>query len=188
VKKLGVLALQGSVIEHINALSKIPRVEACEVRTLDELNSVDGIIIPGGESTTMGKLLRDFGLLEPLKKKIKEGMPVWGTCAGLILLANKISDDENVHLGVMDIRVRRNAYGGQLDSFVTEKVIPQIADNDLKLVFIRAPWVEEVGRDVEVLSEHDGKIIAVRQGNMMGTSFHPELTAGLEFHKYFANM
>lgn len=188
MKRLGVLALQGSVVEHIKALSRIQGVTACEVRTLEELESVDGIIIPGGESTTMGKLLRDFQLLEPLKVRINQGMPVWGTCAGLILLANKISGDDIVHLGVMDIQVRRNAYGSQLESFITEKVIPSVSKESIKLVFIRAPWVEEVGDKVEILSQYEDKIIAVRQGNILGTSFHPELTENLEFHKYFANM
>ena len=188
MKKLGVLALQGSVVEHITALSRIQEVTACEVKTLEELESVDGLIIPGGESTTMGKLLRDFKLLEPIKTRINNGMPVWGTCAGLILLANKIAEDDIVHLGVMDIKVRRNAYGSQLDSFITEKLIPEVSEEHMKLVFIRAPWVEEVGEGVEILSQHQDRIIAVRQGNILGTSFHPELTEGIEFHKYFANM
>jgi 5'-phosphate synthase pdxT subunit len=186
--KIGVLAIQGSVIEHLKALEKLDGVTGCEVKTIEDIHLVDGLIIPGGESTTMGKLLREFGLMEPLKKIIIEGMPVWGTCAGLILLADKIVDEDVVHLGVLDITVKRNAYGSQLDSFIINKKIEAVSDKEQQLVFIRAPWIEYAGLDVEVLARHDGKIIAVRKDNILGTSFHPELTQDTQFHKYFANM
>jgi 5'-phosphate synthase pdxT subunit len=186
--KIGVLAIQGSVIEHLEHLSRIEGVTGCEVKTIKAIQSIDGIIIPGGESTTMGKLLREFELAEPLKNRIIEGMPVWGTCAGLILLADKIIDESIVHLGVLNVTVRRNAYGSQLDSFVTKMKIPAISGKEQKLVFIRAPWIEQVGDNVEILAKHDEKIIAVRKDNILGTTFHPELVHELEFHKYFTNM
>ena len=188
LKKLGVLALQGSYREHIASLKRLDNVEAVEVKTLDELNSIHGLIIPGGESTTMLKLLYDFGLLEPLRNRIKAGMAVWGTCAGLILLAEKVSGEELSNLAVLSVTVRRNAYGSQLDSFIARKVISEVSSEQLELVFIRAPWVEDVYGDAKVLAEHEGKIIAVKQDKIVGTSFHPELTQDLAFHRYFAGL
>ncbi|TYQ13021.1 UNVERIFIED_CONTAM: pyridoxal phosphate synthase yaaE subunit [Acetivibrio alkalicellulosi] len=185
---IGVLAFQGSVIEHMNSLSRLKDVNPLEVKTLSELNTVDGLILPGGESTTIGKLLRDFELAPYIIERINMGMPVWGTCAGMILLARKIAGGENPHLDVMDIVVRRNAYGGQLDSFSTNVSIPEIAESQLPLVFIRAPWIEEVSEKVKVLCKINDKIVAARQDNMFVTSFHPELTENLEFHKYFAGI
>lgn len=185
--RIGVLALQGSVIEHKKILEKLPEIEAVEVKTAADLESISGIILPGGESTTIGKLLRDFHLLAPLKKRIESGMPVWGTCAGLILLAKNIVG-EAPHLGVMDITVQRNAYGRQLDSFITETIIKEVSSKSIPLVFVRAPWIESVGENVSVLLRLNGHIVAARDQNMLATSFHPELTESTDFHAYFATM
>lgn len=185
---VGVLAYQGSVIEHYNSLSQIADVNPVYVKTEEDLNKVSGIILPGGESTTMGKLLRDFNLREPLIDRIKNGMPVWGTCAGMILLAKEITGGETAHLGVMNIEVKRNAYGSQLDSFNKLWDIPKISKEKFPVVFIRAPWVERVFGETEILSEIDGRIVGVRENNMIATSFHPELTDRIEFHEYFVNM
>lgn len=186
-KVIGVLSYQGSVVEHMKSLSKIEGITPMEVKTLEGINSVDALIIPGGESTTISKLLKIFGLFEPLKKRIQEGMPVWGTCAGLILLANEIVS-EQAHLQCMDIKVKRNAYGSQLDSFSCDYVIPEFSQKPLPLVFIRAPYIENVGKDVKVLCELDGHIVCARQNNMLVTSFHPELTEDTTIHEYFCNM
>lgn len=186
-KVIGVLSYQGSVVEHMKSLSKIEGITPMEVKTLEGINSVDALIIPGGESTTISKLLKIFGLFEPLKKRIQEGMPVWGTCAGLILLANEIVG-EQAHLQCMDIKVKRNAYGSQLDSFSCDYVIPEFSQKPLPLVFIRAPYIENVGKEVKVLCELDGHIVCARQNNMLVTSFHPELTEDTTIHEYFCNM
>lgn len=188
MKTIGVLALQGSFHEHISMLEKIGDVKPVAVKTLKDLDASDGLIIPGGESTTIGKLLREFGLLEPLKNKITGGMPVWGTCAGLILLAKKISSGEPPHLGVMDITVKRNAYGGQLESFTREITITEVSNEPIKAVFIRAPLIESVGDGVTVLARVDGNIAAAQQGKILATAFHPELTDDLSFYRYFADM
>ena len=184
---IGVLALQGSVIEHVGLLNKLPDVKSIEVKTLRDLEAVDGIILPGGESTTIGKLLKDFSLLEPLKARIQNGMPVWGTCAGLILLAKNIVG-ESSHLGVMDITVRRNAYGRQLDSFSSLETVPAVSESPIPLVFIRAPWIESVGRNIRTLLSINEHIVAAQEGNMLATSFHPELTDDVTFHEYFADL
>lgn len=184
---IGVLALQGSVKEHTQLLQQIPKVKPFLVKRRKEVQKCDGIILPGGESTAIGKLLDDFDLKLPLQERIKEGMPVWGTCAGMILLAKKIVNDERVHLGMMDIAVKRNAYGSQLDSFTTSKNFEGI-EEEIPLVFIRAPYIEEVGEDVKVLCEVGGHIVAARQKNMLVTSFHPELTQDFSVHRYFVDM
>lgn len=186
MRRIGVLSLQGSVIEHMRSLQRLEDVTPVEVKTLDALNSVDALILPGGESTTISKLLNIFGLMEPIRKRIEDGMPVWGTCAGMILLARDIVG-ESPHLNVMDISVMRNAYGRQADSFTTYVVIPQMGSEPIPLVFVRAPWVQSVGEGVEVLCELDGHIVAARQRNMLVTSFHPELTDDLSVHRYFVN-
>lgn len=186
--KIGVLALQGSVVEHINSLNRIDGVIPCEIKQLQDLKGISGIILPGGESTTIGKLLRDFGLFAPIAERIKNGMPAWGTCAGMILMAKKLVDDSQVHLGVMDISVRRNAYGSQLDSFTTKAFISDVSKDEIPLVFIRAPWVEKAQDNVNIMCTVNGKIVAVRQDNMIATSFHSELTQDISFHKYFAEM
>ena len=185
---IGIIDLQGSVAEHENMLRNFCDVEVRLIKKPDQLEGIDGLILPGGESTTIGKLLREFELLEPLKRKIEEGLSVWGTCAGLILLAKEIVDDDTIHLGVMDIKVRRNAYGSQLDSFTCKAVIPQIDRDPIPLVFIRAPWIESVFGKAEVLAECNGRIIAARQNNMLVTSFHPELTEDKKIHEYFIKM
>ena len=186
--KVGVLAIQGAVAEHLELLNQIPDVCAQEVKYLDELNKIDGLIIPGGESTAIGRLLRDFNLLQPLKERILNGMPVWGTCAGMILLAKSLENDPTVHLGVMDITVERNAYGRQLGSFTTEVEIEKISSNKIPLVFIRAPYVTQVKSDVDILLEVNDHIVACQQKQMLATSFHPELTKDTSFHRYFINM
>jgi pyridoxal 5'-phosphate synthase pdxT subunit len=149
------------------------------------LNILDGIILPGGESTTIGKLLVDFEILEPLRDKILSGFPVWGTCAGMILLAKDIGNDERRHLSVMDISVSRNAYGPQIDSFMTSERIGCLGEEPFPLIFIRAPIIEKMGESVEVLATHKDAVIACRQGNMLATSFHPELTDDVRFHQFF---
>ena len=186
--KVGVLAIQGAVAEHLELLNQIPDVCAQEVKYLDELNEIDGLIIPGGESTAIGRLLRDFNLLQPLKERILNGMPVWGTCAGMILLAKSLENDPTVHLGVMDITVERNAYGRQLGSFTTEVEIEKISSNKIPLVFIRAPYVTQVKSDVDILLEVNDHIVACQQKQKLATSFHPELTKDTSFHRYFINM
>ena len=186
--KVGVLAIQGAVAEHLELLNQIPDVCAQEVKYLDELNEIDGLIIPGGESTAIGRLLRDFNLLQPLKERILNGMPVWGTCAGMILLAKSLENDPTVHLGVMDITVERNAYGRQLGSFTTEVEIEKVSSNKIPLIFIRAPYVTQVKSDVDILLEVNDHIVACQQKQMLATSFHPELTKDTSFHRYFINM
>ncbi|NBP91109.1 MAG: pyridoxal 5'-phosphate synthase glutaminase subunit PdxT [Actinobacteria bacterium] len=165
--------------------------EGIAVRRVGELTSVDALILPGGESTAMWKLMRAFDLLEPLRERVLEGMPTYGSCAGMILLANKILDaaagQEN--LGGLDVTVRRNAFGRQVDSFETDLAVPAWGSEPLRAVFIRAPWIEHVGESVEVLAsvEKNGAPhpVAVRQGHLLATSFHPEVTADVRVHKYF---
>lgn len=182
---VGVLGIQGAVIEHLEKLRLIPNVEVITVKTLHELSKVQGIIIPGGESTAIGKLLKEFSLIEPLKQRIEQGLPVWGTCAGMILLAKEISKESTGHLEVMNIAVKRNAYGSQLNSFSTTKIIEEISENPISLVFIRAPYVERFWGGVKIIAEVEGNVVACRENNMLATSFHPELTEDLSFHKYF---
>lgn len=184
---VGILALQGSVIEHHKALNQIEGVNCIEVKTKEALAKVDGIILPGGESTTISKLLKIFDLFEPLKLKIQNGMPVWGTCAGMILLAKEVIGEEG-HLKVMDIAVKRNAYGRQIASFNQNANIPKISDKPIPLVFIRAPWIEKTSKAVDILLCLDNHIVAAKQNNMLVTSFHPELTCDLSIHQYFVNM
>lgn len=184
--KIGILALQGAFLEHKNILDFL-KIESCLIKTKEQLEDIDGIILPGGESTAMGKLLRDFNILEPLREKIKNGFPVFGTCSGMILLAEKLSNSEVVHLGVMGIEVKRNAYGRQLGSFETEEDFKGI-DKKVKMVFIRAPYVEKTKESVEILSTVNGNITAVREKNMLAVSFHPELTNDASVHKYFLDI
>ena len=188
MKNIGVLAVQGAVQEPMNLLSQLDDVNPLLVKYEDELEKIDGLIIPGGESTAIGRLLRDFNLLKPLRKKIKDGLPVWGTCAGMIILAKELAKDSTVHLGLMDIEVERNAYGRQLGSFKTEVEIETVSSSKIPLVFIRAPYVTKVGPEVSVILELNNHIVACKQDNMLVTSFHPELTNDLSFHQYFLNM
>lgn len=189
--RVGVLALQGDTREHLAALTEAG-AEAVTVRRLDELRSVDALVIPGGESTAMSHLLREFDLLEPLRARLVDGMPAYGSCAGMILLASEILDAgaagrEATPLKGIDMTVRRNAFGRQVDSF--EGDIPfEGLDSPVHAVFIRAPWVERVGDDVEVLGRANGRIVAVRQGRMLATSFHPEVTGDRRVHKLFVDM
>jgi 5'-phosphate synthase pdxT subunit len=187
MKKIGVLALQGAFNEHIEIIKSLGH-EGIEIRKAEQLNNLDGIILPGGESTAMGKLLDDFQIKETLVNKINNGLPVWGTCAGMILLAKELDGDEKAHLKVMDIKVKRNAYGSQLDSFVTNEVIEEVSEKEIPMVFIRAPYIVDIDEKVDLLHKVDGNIVAVRQGNMLATSFHPELTNDTTFHEYFINM
>jgi 5'-phosphate synthase pdxT subunit len=175
--------LQGGFIEHVRILESLD-VAVFEIRKKTDLaQPMDGLIIPGGESTTMGKLLKDLDMYDDLKSKIEQGMPVFGTCAGMILLAKKIVDTETVHFGTMDIHVKRNAYGRQLGSFYTEAAFNGVGI--VPMTFIRAPYIESAGSDVEVLSVVDGHIVAVREKNMLATAYHPELTSDSRVHKYF---
>ena len=178
--KVGVLSFQGGVIEHLNQIKALGHI-GVEVKKEKDLNDIDAIILPGGESTTIGKLLKITGLIEPLKEKIKNGLPTWGTCAGMILLANEIEGQESKHLQLMDIKVRRNAFGTQIDSFKTQKVIDEVSNEKMELVFIRAPYITEVKENVKILCEVDNKIVAAKQDNIIVTSFHPELTDDLRF-------
>ncbi|MEU1091324.1 pyridoxal 5'-phosphate synthase glutaminase subunit PdxT [Streptomyces sp. NPDC005576] len=189
---IGVLALQGDVREHLIALASADAL-ARPVRRPEELAGVDGLVIPGGESTTMSKLAVLFGMMEPLRERVRAGMPVYGTCAGMIMLADKILDPRagQETVGGIDMIVRRNAFGRQNESFeasVTVRGIEEGADGPVEGVFIRAPWVESVGASVEVLAEHRGHMVAVRQGNALATSFHPELTGDHRVHALFVEM
>ncbi|MEX3106856.1 MULTISPECIES: pyridoxal 5'-phosphate synthase glutaminase subunit PdxT [unclassified Streptomyces] len=186
---IGVLALQGDVREHLVALAAADAV-ARPVRRPEELAEVDGLVLPGGESTTISKLAVLFGLLEPLRARVRAGMPVYGTCAGLILLADKILDPRSGQetIGGIDMIVRRNAFGRQNESFEAEVAVQGVDGAPVDGVFIRAPWVESVGARVEVLAEYDGHIVAVRQGNALATSFHPELTGDHRVHALFVDM
>lgn len=176
---IAVLALQGAFAEHEQILHKLG-VETFQVRNLEDWQRhKDGLIIPGGESTAIMKIMKDENLFEPIKKAIEEGLPVYGTCAGLILL-----DDE--HLGTMNIKVKRNAYGRQLGSFFTTDTFKGIGS--IPMTFIRAPYIESVGEGVEVLAEVDGHIVAARQGKQLVTAFHPELDSDLRVHEYFLNL
>ncbi|WP_027340709.1 pyridoxal 5'-phosphate synthase glutaminase subunit PdxT [Halonatronum saccharophilum] len=186
MSKIGVLSLQGGVEEHLELLSQIEGVEPLAVKKKDDILKVDGLILPGGESTTIGKLLDIFDLKDTIVSRANAGIPLWGTCAGMILLAKEI-DGEKSHLNLMDIKVRRNGYGNQLDSFKREVSIPKVSNKAIPLVFIRAPFVEEVGPSTEILLKLDGKIVGVEEENLLATSFHPELENDLSFHKYFVN-
>lgn len=185
--RIAVLALQGAFAEHRQKLAQLG-VDSFEVRQLKDWNQPkDGLIIPGGESTTQAKLLNELGLMEPVKEAIAAGLPVYGTCAGLILLAKKIEGEPSQRIASMDITALRNAYGRQLGSFYIEAPMKGIEGN-IPMTFIRAPYIKEVWGDAEVLAEVDGKIVAARQGNQLVTAFHPELNESLEIHKYFLGM
>ncbi|WP_145502415.1 pyridoxal 5'-phosphate synthase glutaminase subunit PdxT [Streptomyces sp. CFMR 7] len=186
---IGVLALQGDVREHLVALASADAL-ARPVRRPEELVEVDGLVIPGGESTTMSKLAVLFGMMEPLRERVRAGMPVYGTCAGMILLAEKILDPRSGQetVGGIDMIVRRNAFGRQNESFEAAVEVAGIGGGPVEGVFIRAPWVESVGAGAEVIAEHGGHIVAVRQGNVLATSFHPELTGDHRMHALFVDM
>jgi pyridoxal 5'-phosphate synthase pdxT subunit len=200
---IGVLALQGDVREHLAALAACGDVRAVPVRRPFELDAVDALVIPGGESTTMSRLLQTFDLLDPLRKRIVDGMPAYGSCAGMILLASEVLDGrpDQQQLGGLDVVVRRNAFGRQVDSFETDLAFAGLPDGPVRAVFIRAPWVESVGPAVEVLATvpaHTltgadagaaaGRAVAVRQGSVIATAFHPELTGDLRVHALFSDL
>jgi 5'-phosphate synthase pdxT subunit len=183
--KIGVLALQGAFIEHIEILRQLG-AEAVPIRLPPELKGLAGLIIPGGESTSILNLMHSYNLFQPLKKLAKKEFPIWGTCAGMICLANKVSDSDMKTLAVMDISVRRNAFGRQIDSFETNLAVPALGKTPYHAVFIRAPIITDVGKTVEVLASLDnGTVVAARQGYLLATSFHPELTEDHRFHRYF---
>ena len=189
--KVGVLALQGDTREHLAALTEAG-AQASTVRRRSELDAVDALVIPGGESTTMSLLLREFDLLEPLRQRLADGMPAYGSCAGMILLASEILDAgapgrEASALGAIDMTVRRNAFGRQIDSFEGDIDVVGL-DEPVRAVFIRAPWVERVGPAVEVLARAGDHIVAVRQGPVLATAFHPEITGDRRVHKLFVDM
>jgi 5'-phosphate synthase pdxT subunit len=186
--RIGVLALQGDFAEHIDIFQRLG-VAAREVRHPQELADLDGLVIPGGESTTMTRLISEFALVEPLRERAQKGFPVWGTCAGMIVLAQRVSELDWPTLGALAIAVRRNAFGRQVDSFETDLAVPALGQEPFHAVFIRAPLVEEVSDGVEVLAKlEDGKAVAVRQANALATAFHPELTEDDRFHRYFIDM
>ena len=186
--KIGVLALQGAFIEHCHILRNM-KVDVLEIRLPSQLQQLDGLIMPGGESTTILKLIHGYELYTPLREMINKGFPIWGTCAGMICLAAKIKNSQQSSLQpleAMDITVKRNAFGRQVDSFETDLDIPVLGCQPYHAVFIRAPLIEKVGLNVEILAELDsGVIVAARQKNILVTSFHPELTTDTRFHEYF---
>lgn len=182
---IGILALQGAFVEHQDMFEKLG-VKTFQIRQRKDLDKpMDGIVLPGGESTAMGKLLRDLEMLAPLKKKIHDGLPTMGTCAGMILMATSIHDDPTIHLGEMNITVARNAYGRQLSSFYTKNLF---SGQEIPMTFIRAPYIVSVDEGVDILSTVDGRWVAAREKKMLATAFHPELTADTTVHEYFLEM
>lgn len=184
--RIGVLALQGAVTEHIVSIEKTG-AQGLPIKRIEELAGVEGLIIPGGESTTIGKLMRKYGFIEAIREFAGQGKPIFGTCAGMIVLAKQIAGDEAGHLELMDITVARNAFGRQRESFECDLEVKGIAE-PVRAVFIRAPLIDEVGPDVEVLTLYKDEIVTARQGNLLACSFHPELTDDYRLHQYFADM
>lgn len=183
--RIGVIALQGGFAEHISMFSRLG-TEAIPVRLPSQLDGVGGMVIPGGESTTLNRLMSEYGLIEPMRELISQGLPVWGTCAGMVLLAAGVRHSPNGNLGLIDIEVERNAFGRQADSFECDLSIPALGDAPFPGVFIRAPLIRTLGAGAEVLCRlPDGSTVAARQGNRLVCSFHPELTDDLRFHRYF---
>ncbi len=186
--RIGVLASQGAFAEHIAILRQL-EVEALPVRLLQGLRGLDGLIIPGGESTSISRLMLAYNLVTEIRELAKNGLPIFGTCAGMILLANKISDLDAEPIGVMDITVRRNAFGRQTDSFETELKIPVLGEKPFPGIFIRAPLIEQAGSEVEILARlANGTDVAAKQGKLLACAFHPELTNDLRFHQYFLDI
>jgi pyridoxal 5'-phosphate synthase pdxT subunit len=183
--RIGVIALQGGFAEHISMFSRLG-VEAVPVRLPSQLDGLGGIVIPGGESTTLNRLISEYGLIEPMRELVRQGLPVWGTCAGMVLLAAGVCHSPNGSLGLIDIEVERNAFGRQVDSFESDLSIPALGDPPFPGVFIRAPLIRTLGAGAEVLCRlPDGAAVAARQDNRLVCSFHPELTDDLRFHRYF---
>lgn len=179
--------MQGAFREHCRVLREAG-AEPVEVRKPEHLEGLSGLIVPGGESTAIGKLLGDFGLMDPIRELGRQGMPIFGTCAGMILLAKDIVDSEQPRLGLMDISAKRNAYGRQVDSFEIDLDVPEIGPDPIRAVFIRAPYVERAGEAVQVLAKYQDKIILARQGNLLAAAFHPELTDDIRLHRYFLQL
>lgn len=187
MKTVGVLALQGDVVEHVDALVRAG-ANVREVRTPQDLAQVDALVVPGGESTTVIRLLDRFGLTQPIKARVREGMPFWGTCMGLIVAAHDVAELAQPTLQLLDVTVRRNAFGRQNESAEIPLSIPALGARPFPAVFIRAPWIERAGPGVETLATRDGRGVMVRQRNVLGTSFHPELTGDDRVHAYFLDM
>jgi len=183
---IGVLAYQGSFAEHLAACQRAG-LRSIPVRSAEDLKKIDRIILPGGESTTISKILHRTGLFSQLKRRIEMGMPVWGTCAGCILMATEV-EGLTRQLGIIDMKVIRNAYGSQLDSFTVLESVKGVTEGAMPLEFIRAPVIESVGMNVSILKKVEGRIVAVQQGNRLATTFHPELTDRGDFHLYFSNL
>ncbi|MEC0259366.1 Glutamine amidotransferase subunit PdxT [Paenibacillus sp. GM2FR] len=184
--KVGVLALQGAVAEHIRSIT-LAGAEGVPIKKVEQLDSIDGLIIPGGESTTIGKLMRKYDFMDAIRQFSAQGKPIFGTCAGLIVLAERIQGDEEAHLKLMDITVARNAFGRQRESFETDLPVKGIEET-VRAVFIRAPLILEVGAGVEVLSTYKDEIVTARQGHLLAASYHPELTDDYRLHQYFVEM
>ncbi|GIO35057.1 MULTISPECIES: pyridoxal 5'-phosphate synthase glutaminase subunit PdxT [Paenibacillus] len=184
--KIGVLALQGAVAEHIRSI-ELAGAEGVAIKKTEELQDIQGLIIPGGESTTIGKLMRKYDFIDAIREFSAAGKPIFGTCAGLIVLAKTIEGQEEAHLGLMDITVARNAFGRQRESFETDLDVKGI-DEPIRAVFIRAPLIRSVGDQVDVLSSYNEEIVAARQGHLLASSFHPELTDDYRLHQYFVDM
>ncbi len=185
--KIGVLALQGDFFEHHDILNKLD-INAQLIKKPDELEHLDGLIIPGGESTTICKLIRNYGFEEKIKQCVNSGMGLWGTCAGMITISKKLKDDYPKPLGIMDIVVERNYYGRQVDSFEEKVSIDELGGEMFNAIFIRAPIIREVGKSVKILSTHNDEIIAAKQDKILATSFHPELTDDPRIHQYFLKL
>jgi pyridoxal 5'-phosphate synthase pdxT subunit len=186
-RTVGVLALQGDVVEHLAAMRRAG-AEAVEVKTSRDLTNVDALIVPGGESTTVMKLLERFSLDRPIVARVRAGMPLWGTCMGMIVAARSVADVEQPTLNLIDITVRRNAFGRQNESAEIDLPIDALGDVPFPAIFIRAPWIERCGPGVELLARRNGHGVMVRQGNVLATSFHPELTSDPRVHRYFLDM
>ena len=185
---IGVLAIQGDFIEHINILQTLG-VECREIRLPEQLSDVEGLIIPGGESTTLSRLLTRYNLRQPIKQLATDGKPLWGTCAGMIMMASEITENDPVPLEIMDIGVQRNAFGRQIDSFEQELEITGFDETPYHAIFIRAPVIKRVGSGISIMASlQDGRPVAVQQANLMATSFHPELTKDSRFHTHFLNL
>ncbi|MFW5749988.1 MAG: pyridoxal 5'-phosphate synthase glutaminase subunit PdxT [Halanaerobium sp.] len=187
--KVGVLALQGGVAEHLNHLNQIENIKGIPVKKPEQLKNCSGLIIPGGESTTMRKLIKKYDFTEAIQDFHHQGNFIWGTCAGLILLAVEVEEESKNDqlLKLLDVKVKRNAFGSQLNSFIEKAVIPEISAEPLELVFIRAPIITDIGKNIEILYQQQNQIAAVESSNVLGTTFHPELTESSAFHQYFVN-
>jgi pyridoxal 5'-phosphate synthase pdxT subunit len=186
--RIGVLSLQGDVEEHLAALGSLDGVEAVRVRTPEEVASVDGLVIPGGESTTVGKLMERFGVDRAVRAAAADDRPIFGTCTGMIVLARDIVGSQQPRLGLVDISVLRNAFGRQVDSFEADLDVPAIGGPPVRAVFIRAPWIESAGPDVTILASVEGKPVLAREGSVLVSAFHPELTPDTRVHQYFVEM